>query len=40
MTRPTGDDLVVLAASLAGVVVGCTAVAWAAWGLLRRGVCV
>lgn len=36
--KPTSDDLIVLTAALVGVVVGCTAVAWAAWGLLKAGV--
>lgn len=37
--KPTTDDLVVLAAALAGVVIGCAVVGWAALETLRRGVC-
>lgn len=37
---PTSDDLIVLTAALAGVVIGCVAMTWAGWQLLRRGVCV
>lgn len=36
--KPTTDDVIVLAAALAGVVIGCVAVTWAGWMLLRRGV--
>lgn len=36
---PTTDDLVVLTAALAGVVIGTAAMGWAALELLRRGVC-
>ena len=35
--KPTTDDLVVLTAALAGVVLGTAAMGWAAWMLLRRG---
>ena len=37
--KPTTDDVIVLAAALAGVVIGCAVVGWAALELLRRGVC-
>jgi len=36
---PTSDDLIVLTAALAGVVIGCAVVGWAALETLRRGVC-
>jgi len=36
--KPTTDDVIVLAAALAGVVLGTAAMTWAAWMLLRRGV--
>lgn len=32
------DDVIVMAAALAGVVLGTAAMGWAAWMLLRRGV--
>ncbi len=35
---PTSDDLIVLTAALAGVVIGCAVVAWAGWAWLRAGV--
>lgn len=38
MTRPTTDDVIVLAASLAGIVLGAAAMTWAAWQLLKAGV--
>lgn len=37
--KPTTDDVIVLAAALAGVVIGCAVVGWAALETLRRGVC-
>lgn len=37
--KPTTDDVIVLAAALAGVVIGTAAMGWAALELLRRGVC-
>lgn len=39
MSRPTTDDLVVFVAALAGVVIGCAVVGWAAWQALKAGVC-
>ncbi len=36
--KPTTDDVICLAAALAGAIVGTAVVAWCAWELLTRGV--